>query len=200
MVGIKLCPNNNQPKIIDAEKAFILMHQTSLRCRLLVNYDFDEDNGIIRDKSTGERCFIVYKKGMESIFKALSQVFSSGIELLLWESSRAAGKNMLHSIGKESREQIKPLLNAYTKRFAQVGFGRIEVCEFEPEKARVRLRVWNNPFAEMRHEKSTYCSYVAGLVSDLYEGVFHTTPMVKETKCIGNGDPYCEFLLTRKVP
>ena len=166
---------------------------------LLVNYDFDEDNGIIRDKSTGERCFIVYKTGAETIFEKLSQIFSQGIEFLLLESSRAAGKRMVDSTEKEAKADIKLLLSAYTKRFTQAGFGRIEICEFEPEKARMRFRVWNNLFAEMRYGESTYCCYVEGLVSGLYEGVFHTAPMVKEVKCIGNGDPYCEFLLTPKV-
>jgi hypothetical protein len=41
----------------------------------VVNYDFDKENGIIRDKLTGERCLIVYEKGMESIFKGLSEIF-----------------------------------------------------------------------------------------------------------------------------
>lgn len=165
-----------------------------------MNYDFDEDNGIIRDKSTGERCFIVYEKGAEAIFTALSRVFGSGIELLLRESSHAAGKRTVDRIEEEAKTQIKLLLGAYTKKFAQVGFGRIEVCEFEPEEAKLRFRVWNNLFAEMRHEESTYCNYVAGLVSSLYERVLHAAPKVEEVKCIGNGEPYCEFLLTPKAP
>jgi predicted hydrocarbon binding protein len=165
-----------------------------------VNYDFDEENGIIRDKSTGERCFIVHRTVIESIFKNLSRIFNSGIEFLIQESSRASGKQVIDSTGKEAKTDIKLLLSAYTKRFAQVGFGRIEVCEFEPEKARMRFRVWNNLFAEMQYDESTYCCYVAGLASSVYQGIFHTAPMVKEVKCIGNGDPYCEFLLTAKVP
>jgi predicted hydrocarbon binding protein len=166
----------------------------------LVNYDFDEDNGIIRDKSTGERCFIVYKTGAESIFQSLIQIFNSGIEFLLLEASRASGKHIADSTEKEAKIDIKLLLSGYLKRFAQAGFGRIEVCELEPEKGRMRFRVWNNLFAEMRYKESTYCCYVGGLFSGLYEGVFHRVPTVREVKCIGNGDPYCEFLLTPKVP
>jgi predicted hydrocarbon binding protein len=167
---------------------------------LLANYDFEEEKGIIRDKSTGERCFIVYKTAMQSIFDGLGRIFNSGIEFLLLESSRVASKNLATSFGKEAKIDLKPLLSAYTQRFAQVGFGRLEVNELDWEKARVIVRVWNNIFAEMRHKESTYCSYMAGLASGLYERFMHTTPMVKETKCIGKGDPYCEFLLIPKVP
>jgi predicted hydrocarbon binding protein len=165
----------------------------------LANFEFDEDKGIIRDKLTGERCLIVYKKGVENIFKRLSQIFDSGTEPLLLESSRAAAKNIVDSIGKEAKTDVKRSLNAYTERFAQVGFGRVEVCELELEKARIRLRVRNNIFAEIRDEESTYCSYIAGLVSGIYEGLLHKVPRVKEVRCIGKGDPYCEFLLARKA-
>jgi predicted hydrocarbon binding protein len=167
---------------------------------MLSNFEFDEDNGIIRDKSTGERCLLIYEKGLESVFKALSRIFKAGIEVLLEESSRESGKQLVDSLGKEAKTNIKSLMGGLTKRFAQVGFGRVEVSELEPERARMRVRVWNNIFAEMRYKESTYCTYVGGLLSGVYEGFLHACPKVEETKCIGRGDPYCEFLLTLKVP
>jgi predicted hydrocarbon binding protein len=165
-----------------------------------MNFKFDEENGIVRDKLTGERCLVIYKAALESVFKALSQIFKGGIEVLLLESSRSAGLQLVDSMGKEAKTNIKRSLNAYTKRFVQNGFGRIEICEFEPEGARMRVRVWNNIFAEMRYGESTYCDYIAGLFSGIYEGLLHISPKVKELKCIGHGDPYCEFLLTLKTP
>lgn len=143
---------------------------------------------------------MVYEKGLESVFEGLLQIFKGGIEVLLLESSRSAGLNLVHSMGKKARTDIKRSMSAYTKRFAQAGFGRIEICEFEHDGARMRVRVWNNIFAEMRHGKSTYCDYIAGLFSGIYEGLLHISPKVKELKCIGHGDPYCEFLLTMKTP
>jgi predicted hydrocarbon binding protein len=166
----------------------------------LVNFDFDEDNGIIRDKLTGERCPVVYQGGLESVFKGLSEIFKAGIEVLLLESSRAAGRHVMDSIGKEAKTDIKSSFSRYAKRFSQVGFGRLEVSELKLEEARMTIRVWNNIFAEMRDKESTYCSYIMGLLSGIYEGLLHASPKVKEMKCIGHGDPYCEFLLTLKAP
>jgi predicted hydrocarbon binding protein len=165
-----------------------------------VNYEFDENNGIIRDKLTGERCLVVYESGLESVFKGLSEIFKAGIEVLLLESSRAAGRNIADSIVKGAKTDVKHALIAYTERFAQVGFGRLEVSELKLEEARMTFRVWNNIFAEMRDKESTYCSYIAGMLSGVYEGLLHVSPKVKEVKCIGHGDPYCEFLLTLKAP
>lgn len=166
----------------------------------LVNFKFDEDNGIIRDELTGERCLVIYEKGLESVFKGLSKIFKAGIEVLLLESSRSSGLQIVDSMRKKTKTDFKRSLSAYTKRFAQVGLGRAEICEFEREKGTMRVRVWNNIFAEIRHGKSTYCDYIAGLLSGIYEGLLHISPKVKELKCIGHGDPYCEFLLTLKTP
>ena len=164
----------------------------------MADYDFDENNGIIRDKLTGERCFIVSTTRAQDIFKRLTAILKSGIEVLLLESSRSAGKHIVDLTGKETKTNINLLLSEYAKKFAHVGFGRIEVCELEPKKAKIRLRVWNNLFAEIRDGESTYCRYVEGLFSGVYEVLLHKAPKVKEVKCIGNGDPYCEFLLTQK--
>jgi predicted hydrocarbon binding protein len=71
-------------------------------------------------------------------------------------------------------------LSAFTKRFAQNGFGRLEITEFNLEENRMKFRVWNNIFAEIRDGESTYCSYIAGLVSGVYEGLLHISPKVKK--------------------
>jgi predicted hydrocarbon binding protein len=164
----------------------------------VVNYVFDEEKGIIRDKTTGERFIMVSKTRTEDIFGRLSEIFQSGIEVLLGESSRTAGKHIADLTEEETKADINRLLNDYSKKFAQVGFGKIEICKLKPEKAEIGFRVRNNFFAEIREGESTYCSYIGGLVSGIYEAVLHKTPSVKEVKCIGNGDPYCEFQLAPK--
>jgi predicted hydrocarbon binding protein len=164
----------------------------------MVNLEFDEENGIIRDKETGERFILVSKTRTEDIFGRLSQIFKSGIEVLLRESSRTAGKHIADLTDEEAKADINSLLSEYSKKFAQVGFGKIEICELKPEDGEISFRVWNNFFAEILDGESTYCSYIGGLVSGIYEALLHKTPSVKEVKCIGNGAPYCEFQLTPK--
>ena len=165
----------------------------------MADYDFDEDNGIIRDKLTGERCFIVSVTRAQDIFRRLAEIFKSGIDVLLLEASRSAGKHIVDVTRKDTKTDVNLVLSEYAKKFAHVGFGRIEVCELEPRKAKIRFRVWNNVFAEIRDGESTYCRYVGGLVTGVYEGLLRKPPKVEEVKCIGNGDPYCEFLLTPKA-
>ena len=122
-----------------------------------MNYKFDEENGIIVDKATGERCIIVSKTRLQSIFESLSKIFKSGVEVLLKESSRTYGKNVAESAARTVSADMKLLTSAYATKFAQLGFGKMEICEVNPTKARMQFRVWNNFFAELRTEKSTYC-------------------------------------------
>jgi len=164
----------------------------------MVNYEFDEENGIIRDKSTGERYILVSKTRTEDIFGRLSQIFKSGVEVLLHESSRTAGKHIADLTEEKPKDDLKRLLSEYSKKFSRAGFGKIEICELKPEESEISFRVWNNFFAEVRDGESTYCSYIGGLVSGIYEALLNKAPSVKEVKCIGNGDPYCEFHLTQK--
>ena len=166
----------------------------------MTNYEFDEKSGVIRDKLTGERCILVYQGGLESVFKGLSKIFKSGIEVLLLESSRESGKHMVESTRKGVQTDLKSSMDTYAKRFAQLGMGRLEISELMPGKGSVTVRVWNNIFAEMRDKESTYCSYITGLLSGIYEALLHASPKVEETKCIGHGDQYCEFHLALKTP
>jgi len=163
----------------------------------LVNYEFDEKNGIITDKSTGERCIVVAESGLENILKGLSRIFGSGIEVLLEESSRDANKNTVLSTNNDV--DVKSLFDIYAKGFAQRGMGRLEVSEFQLNEGIVTVRVWNSIFAGIRDGENTYCSYIGGLLSGVYERVLHASPKFKETKCIGRGDQYCEFRLALKT-
>jgi predicted hydrocarbon binding protein len=162
-----------------------------------LGFKSDGEAGTIIDEQTGERYIVVSKTRVQDIFERLSRIFKSGIEVLFEESSRTSAKHIADLIGEE-KVNNKLLLSTYARGFSQAGFGRIEVCEFKPEKAEMTIRVWNNFFAEIRNEKSTYCSYMAGLMSGLYEELLRVTPNVREVKCIGKGDPYCEFHLTQK--
>lgn len=84
------------------------------------------------------------------------------------------------------------------QRFTDAGLGKIEVVEFDLEEAEVKFRIWNNFFAEISNDEATYCNCVEGFVSGIYEQIMHKTPKTKKTKCVANGDPYCEWHMALK--
>jgi len=158
-----------------------------------LEFTFDEEQGIIIDKTTGERCLILPKARLEQIFARLIDLFQSGAQVILTEAFKAAGRWHGNELPQQARADKASFLKSAVQRFRNAGFGKIEVVEFKPESSEVRFRIWNSLFAEMVHDGSTYCNLVEAYVSGLYEQLIGVTPETQKTKCAGKNDPYCEW-------
>jgi len=156
-------------------------------------FEFDRENGFIKDKITGERCIIITQARMQEIFSRLSEIFQSGANVIIYEAGKAAGRRFINEISEVTQTNKEKILKTAVQRFTDAGLGKIEVAEFNLEENKVKFRIRNNFFAEIRQEESTYCNCVEGFVSGMYEQAMHKTPKIKETKCVGKGDPYCEW-------
>jgi predicted hydrocarbon binding protein len=163
-----------------------------------MQFEFDGQTGVIKDKVTGERCVIVTQARMQDILSRLSEIFQSGAKVIIFEASKAAGECFVKEASEMTKADRQRLLNATVQRFTDAGLGKIEVVEFNLEEAEVKFRIWNNFFAEIRNEESTYCNCIEGFVCGMYEQIISKTPKIKKTKCIANGDPYCEWHITLK--
>jgi predicted hydrocarbon binding protein len=161
-----------------------------------MEYEFDEENGVIYDKVTGDRCIIITKARMHQILSRLSDLFQSGAQVIIREACKAAGERYVAAVPKEAKADRTLFLKTAVQRFTDAGLGKIEVVSFKSETAEIKFRIWNNFFAEIRNEELTYCNCVEAFVSGMYKRITLKTPDIKKTRCIGNGDPYCEWHLT----
>lgn len=158
-----------------------------------MEFEFDAENGVIIDKATGERCVIFPKSRVEQIFQRLTDLFQSGAQVIITEGFKAAGKWYVNEMPEEKRRDKAQFLKTAVQRLMDAGLGKIEVAEFNPETAEVKLRIWNNFFAQMHNEGETYCNCVEAYINSVYEQLTLKTPETKKTKCIGKNDPYCEW-------
>ena len=158
-----------------------------------LEFTFDEENGVIIDKATGERCLIFPKARLEHIFTRLTDIFQSGAQVIITEAFKGAGKWYVSQMREEAENNKAEFFKSAVQRFKDGGVGRVEIVEFKPETAELRFRIWNNLFAEMYHEQDTYCHCVEAYVSGIYEELLGVTPEIQKTKCIGKNDPYCEW-------
>jgi len=163
-----------------------------------MQFEFDVENGVIKDKVTGERCIILTQARMQDILSRLSEIFQSGAKVIIFEASKAAGECFVKESSDIPKTDHQRLLTTTVQRFTEAGLGKIEIVEFVPEKAEVTFRIWNNFFAEIKNEEATYCSCVEGFVTGMYEQIMSITPKIQKTKCVANGDPYCEWRMTLK--
>ncbi len=164
-----------------------------------MDFTFDEETGIITDKTTGDRCIIMPKARLEQIFQSLTQVFQTGARVIAAESFKAAGKWFINEIPEEAKIDRTKFLTKAIQRYKDGGLGTIELVKFKPEKGELTLRIQNNLFAEIHQGDSTYCYCVEAYVSGIFEQLTGVAPEVHETKCLGKGDPYCEWTLKPPV-
>ena len=163
-----------------------------------MQFEFDGQTGVIKDKVTGERCIILTQARMQEIFSRLSEIFQSGAKVIIFEAGKAAGKRFVEETSDITKGDKELLLKTTVQRFTDAGLGKIEIMKFNLEEAEVKFRIWNNFFAEIRNEESTYCNCIEGFVSGMYEQIMHKTPKIQKTKCVANGDPYCEWQMSLK--
>jgi predicted hydrocarbon binding protein len=161
-----------------------------------MDYNIDQENGVIRDKVTGDRCLIITKARMAQILSRLTEIFQSGAQVIIMEAFKATGERYVTEVRDEKKADSPMFLATAVQRFTDAGLGRIDIVEFKPEPPELKFRLWNNFFAEIPNGESTYCNCVEAFVTGMYKGFLGKTPKIKETKCIGKNDPYCEWHLT----
>lgn len=158
-----------------------------------MEYILDDENGIILDKVTQDRCIILTKDRMTQILSRFTDIFQSSADIIITEAFKAAGERFIKETSEEKKADLSNFLKTSAKRFTDAGLGKIEIVQFSLETGEVTFRIYNNFFAEITHNGSTYCSGVAAFVTGMYKGLLHAIPDVKEIKCIRKNDPYCEW-------
>jgi predicted hydrocarbon binding protein len=163
-----------------------------------MQFEFDAETGVVKDKVTGERCIIITQTRVEEVCSRLSEIFQSGAKLIIFEAGKAAGKHFAEEAPDGKKVDKIRFLKTVSQRFTDAGLGKIEIVEFNPERAEVTFRIWNNFFAGLNGEQAMYRSCIEGFVTGAYEQIMSITPKIKKTKCIADGDPYCEWHMTPK--
>jgi len=165
-----------------------------------LEFTFDEENGVIIDKATGQRCIIFPRVRLENVFSRLRQVFQSGANVIIAEAFKAAGKWFINEIPETAKNDMPTFLASAAKRFREGGLGHVEIVSFNPDKAELTFRIMNNFFAEMTYNEETYCYCVEAYVTGLFEQLIGRSPAIQKTKCSGKGDSYCEWHLSLPSP
>ena len=163
-----------------------------------MKFEFNSENGIIKDKVTGERCAIITQTRMQEILLRLSEIFQSGAKVIIFEATKAAGERFAKEVAERVNFDGQQLLNTTVQRFTDAGLGKIEIAEVNLEEGKVKIRIWDNFFAEIRNEEETYCNCIEGFVAGMYKQFLSKTPNIQKTKCIAKGDAYCEWHVAPK--
>jgi predicted hydrocarbon binding protein len=158
-----------------------------------LEFTFDDEQGVIIDNATGERCLILPKARLEQIFKRPTDLFQSDAQVIITEAFKATGKWYANEIPEAAKADKAEFLESAVQRFKDGGVGKTEIVEFKPETAEAQFRILNNLFAEIFHNDSTYCSCMEAYISGVYEQLIGDIKEIRKTKHIGKNDAYCEW-------
>ena len=156
-----------------------------------LEFTFDDEQGIIIDKTMEERCLIFPQTRLEQIFTRLTDLCQSNAQVILIEAFKATGEWYVNEVPEKVDDAA--FLKSAVQRLKDGGSGKLEIVGFKPETAEVQFRIWNNLFAEMIYDGSTYCSIVEAFVSGLCEQLIGAIPEPQKTECVGKNYPICEW-------
>lgn len=119
----------------------------------------------------------------------------------LSENFKKAAGGILYNIGIEVGKEIVKTLkmgNDYEKKIGRVlGFlkfiGYSDISFISQNKIIVKSSPDAIEFKKKYNEKTKVCYYLAGIFSGVLSNLLEKNIDVEETKCIANGDEFCEF-------
>jgi predicted hydrocarbon binding protein len=144
-------------------------------------------------------CVIIRPEALVSIQKQLEGTIggsSKGVLYLSGERSAQSGMNPLESVVSTKA----PLTLANARRLmeacALVGWGRLEISQFDPEHGRLLLTITNSPLARAYGaSKKSVCHFLTGWIAGIGRNLLEQDVLCEETACAAQGHDRCEFEL-----
>jgi predicted hydrocarbon binding protein len=110
---------------------------------------------------------------------------------------RLSGRKYKESFGLSDREAVEFMC----RMGGEIGWGHFRLVELDAQAQRLVVEVESSPFAEAYHLSSTVgqrspagiCHLIRGVLGGLGEGIFGVPVHARETQCLANRSPYCQF-------
>lgn len=153
-------------------------------------YDLDKREGIIVNRRSGKRSFVLGVKEWNSLIEKLYDTFGSSAEVILFEIGKSYGSSSL----KEEREMEsdrETLINLLSVEARIAGWGKVTAEPKKQEDYTVRAHrcVFCSGSTETNH-RQVGCVFLKGVFAGFTETLFNSKSTVVETHC---GKDYCEF-------
>jgi predicted hydrocarbon binding protein len=144
-------------------------------------------------------CVIIRPEAIVSIQKQLELTVggsAKGILYLSGERSARDGMSPLEADVPPSAPLSLANARRITESAALLGWGRIEISEFDPERGRLLLTVKNSPLARAYGtSKKPVCHFLSGWIAGLGRSLLDREVLCEEFTCAAQGHGRCEFEL-----
>ncbi|MEM3650796.1 MAG: V4R domain-containing protein, partial [Candidatus Jordarchaeaceae archaeon] len=141
-----------------------------------------------------------------------SEAFELMSKILVGKKSYEEGSKLLHQLGRDLAYSISKniqnkfkivnleeaiLLNA--RIYTLMGLGELIIQDYNKEKGTILIRVNNSPICTpLKGAGKKMGALIEGAIEGVAEAYTLSNCKCEETKCIAQGDEYCEYLLNLK--
>ena len=136
------------------------------------------------------------------LFEILFKEFGEKMFDILYESGFKHGKNSVIESRKKFRLTKTEYLNNIIRAGNLMGLGEAKIKSID--KNRVVIRLINSPMVEIFKNmglkiKRPVDSFEEGIFTGIFSEIYKSKMISKETKCVFLDDPYCEFVIEKKI-
>jgi predicted hydrocarbon binding protein len=109
-------------------------------------------------------------------------------------------RDSITSTGEEQRAALESLVHSAIED-TNLGLGRVKIRKIDFDKANANVAI-SNCFEAMENGSSEEpnCMFTSGFLAGLFAEVLDKTVQARETRCISQGQPECEFEISTTEP
>lgn len=133
-----------------------------------------------------------------SMFERLGAIFGSGASLIIFEEGESVGRTgamFVKSIVGEDVE--KKRIHLIGDLLSGWGWGLVNSMDIDDSFSTVRVRI-EDCFEAQGRASGPRCHFMRGMLVGFFEEVSGNALTGTEVSCATQGNPYCEFSITRK--
>lgn len=131
-------------------------------------------------------------RGLLETFK--EKVGPEGTKIFLWHAGFSCGKRASRSYASLKVKGIKDLITLIKLFSTALGWGVIGEVSIKDNK--IIMQVLRNWECELLEEvKGPRSHFIRGIFAGIFTEFLGRDVKVRESKCIGMGEPYCEFII-----
>jgi len=148
-----------------------------------------------------ERAVVMPISLLKNLFEEIEKILTpSGFAAVFYNAGKRSGENFAkyyrEKFNPKTKEELAELLFLCT---GAIGWGRVETYSLDLNRISGKVRLVGNIEGAMRNKGAEpVCHWTRGFLTGYLSIATGREIEVKEIKCIGKGDEYCEFQLEAK--
>lgn len=157
-------------------------------------------NGLIADSlnfplswNSGDRAVMLRTHFFAVMEEGARRLLASGADVLLYQMGYNHGRPTWDDLLAGYRVRDKDDLQEIISLYPAAGWGLPEVESLDIGRKKAVVKMTGNFECDPPRKGSSGSNFLRGHLAGLFTSLFGATVNVKETKCVGRGDPHCEF-------